>query len=53
MTPSQTSGVEALARPTKETEGLSATPEGADGVGQQDFLRQTEGEEGHALLDLL
>ena len=26
MTPSQTSGVEALARPTKETEGLSATP---------------------------
>ncbi len=26
MTPSQTSGVEALARPTKEMEGLSATP---------------------------
>ena len=58
MTPSQTSGVEALARPTKETEGLSATPmmsvqSAPMAYGQQDFLCQAEGEQGHAVLDLL
>ena len=42
MTPSQTSGVDALARPTKVVEGLSAMPmisvQSADGIRQQDLL---------------
>ena len=55
--PSHTSGVEALARPTKVVEGLSAMPmisvrQGADGIRQQDLFGQTEGEQGYAFLDL-
>ena len=57
MMPSHTSGVEALASPTKVVEGLAGHaddvgPQGTDGVCQQHLLGQTEGEQGHALFDL-
>ena len=58
MTPSQTSGVDALARPTKVVEGLSAMPmmsvqSAPTASASRTFFVQTEGKQGHAFLDLL
>ncbi len=57
MTPSQTSGVEALASPTNVVEGLSAMPmmsvQRAPMVSASRTFGEAECEQGHAILDLL